>query len=408
MTERATPNPKLQTKLSIPLDPAHPNGPTLVGILAHSNPLGALFPPSTLRLQPAAREVDPGAVLDPALAVEGKIGVADEEGSSSSALGGSGSVEEGSVLGARARPGPKPLALILHGILAHKDQIYHKKLVAALEMDSFRFDFRANHESPGEWSMSSFDEDVKEMRAVISHLRTFFNYRVHVLVAHSRGAIDVWTYLGEQERLRRAAQAGGKTQLEDVDLDIPAYVVSLGSRWRMERIYDRIKIYEEGFRTEGFYRWKARVAGQDVEARITLAQVEEFCRYPIAAYVQDAPLESDYLLVMGTADKMVPTSDVGFYMNALTSRAGRRPGSVQMHLVEHADHNFVGHYDEVVETILSWLRARQAEKEAGQHQGSSNGDEGRAAADANVADLDLTGIPSRATATAGVAGSGKL
>ncbi|CAD6897551.1 unnamed protein product [Tilletia controversa] len=366
MTERATPNPKLQTKLSIPLDPAHPNGPTLVGILAHSNPLGALFPPSTLRLQPAAREVDPGAVLDPALAVEGKIGVADEEGSSSSALGGSGSVEEGSVLGARARPGPKPLALILHGILAHKDQIYHKKLVAALEMDSFRFDFRANHESPGEWSMSSFDEDVKEMRAVISHLRTFFNYRVHVLVAHSRGAIDVWTYL------------------------------------------DRIKIYEEGFRTEGFYRWKARVAGQDVEARITLAQVEEFCRYPIAAYVQDAPLESDYLLVMGTADKMVPTSDVGFYMNALTSRAGRRPGSVQMHLVEHADHNFVGHYDEVVETILSWLRARQAEKEAGQHQGSSNGDEGRAAADANVADLDLTGVPSRATATAGVAGSGKL
>ncbi|KAE8209677.1 hypothetical protein CF327_g6368 [Tilletia walkeri] len=387
------PNSKIQTKLSIPLD-SRPNAPSLVGILAHSNPLGALFQPSTLHLPPARSEAgivdEAGAVLDPALAVEGKVGdtVLEEVGKD-----GSG----GGALGARARPEPKPLALILHGVLAHKDQIYHKKLVAGLDMDSFRFDFRANHESPGEWSMSSFHDDVQDMRAVITHLRKFFNYRVHLLVAHSRGALDTWTYLAEQERSRRAGLVNEETE-------VPSYVVCLGSRWRMEKIYDRMKIYEEGFRTEGFFRWKAKVAGKEVEALITPAQVEEFAKFPVVDYVRDAPLDSDYLLVMGTADKIVPSSDVGYYMNALTSQAGRRPGSVQMHLVEHADHNFVGHYDEVVETILSWLRARQASRT--ESRVSSGIDDLPTTLDS--ATEDRAGIPSRATATAGVGGSGKL
>lgn len=37
---------------------------------------------------------------------------------------------------------PRNLALICHGALAHKDQTYHKKLAKALDIDSFRFDFR--------------------------------------------------------------------------------------------------------------------------------------------------------------------------------------------------------------------------------------------------------------------------
>lgn len=36
----------------------------------------------------------------------------------------------------------RPLALICHGALAHKDQTYHKTLVKELDIDSFRFDFR--------------------------------------------------------------------------------------------------------------------------------------------------------------------------------------------------------------------------------------------------------------------------
>ncbi|KAL9940212.1 hypothetical protein V8E36_000917 [Tilletia maclaganii] len=358
--------PRTQTKLAIPFpDDARSGDLSIAGILAHAEPLSS---------------DGPGAQA------------ANDNASASSSRSGSQ---------ASAGAEPRPLALILHGVLAHKDQIYHKKLVAALDMDSFRFDFRANHETPGTWSMASFHEDIEDMRCVISYLRRHHNYRVHVLIAHSRGALDAWMYLGEQERNRRDARRSGPARNEDIE--VPPYVVSLSGRWRMERIHDRTKLYEAGFKAEGFYRWKARVAGKDVEVHITPEQVADFAKFPLPGYVRDAPLETDVLLITGTADKVVPTSDVGYYVNALSSQPGRRPGSVQVYLVEHADHNFIGHYDEVVQAITDWLQSRRAIATT-VRRGSAES----LAADAIEPEPANSGlIPSRATATSG-ATQGKL
>ncbi|KAK0533101.1 hypothetical protein OC835_003118 [Tilletia horrida] len=430
--------PKLQTKLSIPFpDDARSGGLSIVGILAHAEPLGALYSPSTAAPAPipapAAAAAAPAPVAGPG---EDDVLKAEAEKAANDAVldpavtlaSASSSAERGGdlPLGAPPRPEPKPLALILHGVLAHKDQIYHKKLVAALEMDSFRFDFRANHETPGEWNMASFYEDLRDLRCVISHLRRFFNYRVHVMIAHSRGALDLWVYLGEQERNRRRRRALEAQALRGpgsevaggiegvLEEEVPPFAISLSGRWRMERIYDRLPVWKEGFEKEGFYRWKARVAGKDIEVHVTPQAVEDFARFPIADYVRDAPVSSDILLIQGTADQIVPTADIGYYMNAVGSQAGRTPGSVQMHLIDDADHNFVGHFDEVVTTIVNWLKSRQHVSQSSKTSSFSSSSSlasassrAETAASSSVGvDSSGTGlIPSRATATAG---AGKL
>lgn len=89
---------------------------------------------------------------------------------------------------------PRPLALILHGVLAHKDQAYHKALAKLLPIDSFRFDFRANGESSegSEWHMSNFEEDWKDLDRVWEYLREEYGYVLDLVVGHSRGSLGGW------------------------------------------------------------------------------------------------------------------------------------------------------------------------------------------------------------------------
>jgi hypothetical protein len=74
------------------------------------------------------------------------------------------------------------------------DQTYHKPLarqLAARGLDSFRFDFRANHESPGNWSQSNFD-DASSLSCCVICLGTdsLLGYRGHKDSARiSEGAI---------------------------------------------------------------------------------------------------------------------------------------------------------------------------------------------------------------------------
>lgn len=72
------------------------------------------------------------------------------------------------------------------------------------------------------------------------------------------------------------------------------------------------------------------------------------------------PPSLDSLLIHGTSDETVPVPDVGYYLNALTSRADRRAGQTQVHLVEDAGHMFKGQYDEVVNVVLQWYTSRRA------------------------------------------------
>lgn len=82
----------------------------------------------------------------------------------------------------------------MHGVLAHKDQVYHKKLANRLAeergFDSFRYDLRGQGgESQGHWGMMNLDDDVVDLQVVLDYLTTEYGYRIHLIVAHSRGSL---------------------------------------------------------------------------------------------------------------------------------------------------------------------------------------------------------------------------
>ncbi|UZJ55448.1 hypothetical protein CBS101457_004768 [Exobasidium rhododendri] len=248
----------------------------------------------------------------------------------------------------------KPVALILHGVLSHKDQLYHRRLAELLPIDSFRFDFRANAESEGEWGMGDFEKDLQDLHVVIKHLRLNHNYHVESIIGHSRGALIGWLYFSDLERRRQEVLPNEEKYV----LDAIPYYVALSGRWRMGRIHDRDHIYEPAFAEEGKYTWNVRVAGVKVSAQIRKEDVDKFASFPIEEKVGDFPEGTDCLIMQGTDDKTVPSADAGYYLNKLNEKE-RRPGSTQLQLVDDADHNFRGKYDQVVDYICDWLQARK-------------------------------------------------
>ena len=59
------------------------------------------------------------------------------------------------------------------------------------------------------------------------------------------------------------------------------------------------------------------------------------------------------LTLHGDADPLVPVEDGKMYHFLLSQRPG--PGTSTLHLVQGGDHNYIGHFEEVVKTILDWL-----------------------------------------------------
>ncbi|KAG1869037.1 ectomycorrhiza-regulated esterase [Suillus subalutaceus] len=200
----------------------------------------------------------------------------------------------------------RKIALILHGTMGHKDYLFQKRLALRFPMDSFRFDFRGNHESGG--------QRTQDLVTVVSYLRNTYGYEIDVVVGHSRGSVVgmYWLCTSEEGRHARA-------------------MVNVSGRYRMHA-------YKEQWDAKGYY-----------ERTIT-----EFSRWNSAIVWDKFPGQIHVLTMHGLVDKTVPTYDAIIYSRALGART---PGTHNLHLIEEADHNFTNRQDEVVDCILEWWDA---------------------------------------------------
>ncbi|ETS61312.1 hypothetical protein PaG_05280 [Moesziomyces aphidis] len=242
------------------------------------------------------------------------------------------------------------VALILHGLMAHKNQSYHRELAVALPMDSFRFDFRGNGETGGAWGMCNIANDIEDLQAVVYHLRHQLGYRIELIIGHSRGSLDAWAYIGRDERLRW-----------DDDTDVP-YLVAVSGRWDMPRVLDRYDVYKPGFEKEGVFRWRTKSAGVQREYPVYPSDLSRMASFPIRSIVKRLPLNTDVLLVHGTKDRTVPVQDASSYLKELSSIPRRSHDSQQIQLIHGSDHMYKGYTHDVVERILGWYRQRKAAK----------------------------------------------
>ncbi|GAC94358.1 ectomycorrhiza-regulated esterase [Pseudozyma hubeiensis SY62] len=244
------------------------------------------------------------------------------------------------------------VALILHGLMAHKNQSYHVELAAALPMDSFRFDFRGNGETGGSWGMCNIGHDIEDLQAVVHHLRHEMAYRVELIVGHSRGSLDAWTYLARDERLRW-----------DDDTDVP-FFVAVSGRWDMMRVLDRYDVYKRGFDKEGVFKWRVKSAGVQREYPVYPSDLGRMATFPIRKIVRRISATTEVLIIHGTEDRTVPVQDAHSYLHELRSNPRRSSDAQQLQLVPGSDHMYKGYTQPVVEHILEWYHQRKAAKRA--------------------------------------------
>ncbi|KAK0459971.1 Alpha/Beta hydrolase protein [Desarmillaria tabescens] len=226
----------------------------------------------------------------------------------------------------------RKIALILHGSAGHKDYLFHRQLGLCLPLDSFRFDFRGCHETPGTWRQHGLEDEVVDINVVVDYLAKTFGYKVDLIVGHSRGSIVAIRWLCITE-------AGKKV----------SGFVNVSGRYRMHK-------WEESFLSQGFHIWTPTVARKILSIKIHPEDVENFCKFDTSLVWDRFPQGTDVLTIHGLSDTQVPPYDAVIYARALSNRD---PGTHSLHLMEHADHNFVGRRDEVVATILEWWDAHE-------------------------------------------------
>ncbi|KAF8158490.1 ectomycorrhiza-regulated esterase [Crassisporium funariophilum] len=238
----------------------------------------------------------------------------------------------------------RKIALILHGTMGHKDYLFQKRLAVRLPLDSFRFDFRGNHETGGVWKQGALHEDIVDLQVVVDYLRSTYGYVIELLVGHSRGSIVAFRWLCTTEDGRK----------------VSAFVNASG-RYRMAKILESPAgtIWREHFAKHGFYTWNVTVARKQIVAKITPEDLENFVNWDTSIIWDQFPQTTDVLTVHGLSDKTVPPYDALIYARALSDRT---PGTHTLHLMEDADHNFTGRQDDVVEAILQWWDVREREQ----------------------------------------------
>jgi len=241
-----------------------------------------------------------------------------------------------------AKPCPgRKIALILHGAAGHKDYLFLKRLAYRLPMDSFRFDFRGNHETPGVWRQGGFAEDLEDLCAVVEFLKVNYGYVIDLIVGHSRGAIVSFRWI--------CTSAEGA--------NISGFVNASG-RYRMKKLLDRddVKHWRQSMATNGHHIWSPTVARKKVSFKIFPEDLTNFVNWDTSFVWDTFPTSPDVLTIHGLADQAVPPYDAIIYARALSER---HPGTHNLHLMEDADHNFNGRQDEVVDIILEWWDKRQ-------------------------------------------------
>ncbi|KAL1692023.1 Alpha/Beta hydrolase protein [Schizophyllum commune] len=235
----------------------------------------------------------------------------------------------------------RPIALVGRmemAFLVHKDYLYQKKLARELPLDSFRFDFRGNHETPGKWRAGALEEDVEDLAAVVAFLRSRYGYRIALLVGHSRGSIVGFRWMCTAVE---AQEVGG--------------FVNVSGRYRMEVQSPAVQAWKKEIADKGFAVWRPVVARRQLALRVTPSDLAAFVAFDTSLVWARFPARADVLSVHGLADAAVPPYDAVIYARAL---GGRTPGTHTLHLMEGAGHNFEGRTEELVGDIVGWWNLR--------------------------------------------------
>ncbi|KAI8060991.1 Alpha/Beta hydrolase protein [Gongronella butleri] len=229
------------------------------------------------------------------------------------------------------------LVLILHGNMGHKDYLFHKLLAESLPYASFRFDFRGNGESTGEAGFANMMEDVADI-ATVSNYFEERGYDIYALVGHSRGGLAAIKYASIT-----------KKPVPHVALLSVRYDYSGG----LKAIFPSAV---ESLEKRGFFEFPVRRGDGFIKLKVTQAELDQVVTWDNSKVVAELPSQTSVLTCHALNDTVAPVYNAAMWANGIANNTLRLlPG----------DHNFKGHEDELVCTILEYFGEHDTKKTAG-------------------------------------------
>ncbi|KAI8384055.1 hypothetical protein BD560DRAFT_293266, partial [Blakeslea trispora] len=166
-----------------------------------------------------------------------------------------GILQEKPVLNATQQP---RLALIVHGVLGHKDYLFQRLLAQELPLSSFRFDLRGNGESTGSPGFANMLEDTEDIHTVAEYFETK-GYQIYAVIGHSRGAIAAFKYATSCEKPL-------------------AIMVNISGRYKMNdnQIETTNRHLTDSLLKKGYFDWHVKQRDRIVTIKVTQDQVDKF------------------------------------------------------------------------------------------------------------------------------------
>ncbi|KAI9595750.1 tyrosine phosphatase family-domain-containing protein [Syncephalis fuscata] len=229
--------------------------------------------------------------------------------------------EKGHVLDGPAR---KRVVILCHGYQGHKNYLFLPKLARELPFDTFRFDFRGNGGSEGEFTLGGFSDEVNDLECAVDYLIKEHNYDVYAIVGHSRGSVAGLTY---------AVIHGDK---------IP-HVVNISARFDFSDMIpteDQLNLLKQPLQTSFI------AAGRTVSYEVSQKDAAGVPFYDMSAVIDMSPRVS-VLTIHGTEDTTVSISNAVHFANLIPTHT--------LHLIAGADHNYKGFFDQVCAVTKRYL-----------------------------------------------------
>ncbi|CEG66362.1 hypothetical protein RMATCC62417_02958 [Rhizopus microsporus] len=226
----------------------------------------------------------------------------------------------------RTRP---RLVLITHGVLGHKDYLFHRLLAQELPYSSFRFDFRGNGESTGEPGYANMKEDVEDIHTVAEYFEDQLGYEIYAVIGHSRGSVAGLKYATSCEKPL-------------------SFFVNISGRYKMNdnQIHRNRPEIGAALKAQGYFDWRVRQRDRIVTIKVTQNDVDRFTSWS-NEHVARMPLSTCVLTVHGLKDNIVPPYNAAMFANKIPNHT--------LVLLPEGDHNFKGQFEHVVKAVVDFF-----------------------------------------------------
>ncbi|KAI9277865.1 protein-tyrosine phosphatase-like protein [Sporodiniella umbellata] len=228
------------------------------------------------------------------------------------------------------------LILFTHGVLGHKDYLYQRLLAEKLPYSTFRFDFRGNGESTGEPGYANMAEDVEDIYTVANYFENQLGYEIYAIIGHSRGSTAGFKYATSCEKpLSFYINVAGRFNMQDLRLDTSRPELSAA------------------LKSKGYFDWKVRQRDRIVTIKVTEKEVEKYRSWS-TEHIEKMPLATSVLTCHGLEDNICHPYNAAMYANRIPDHS--------LVLFSNCDHNFKGHFEKLVKTIVEFFAKHEQDQ----------------------------------------------